>query len=384
MVDEFTEVTSEGWLSRITSSIKSMLFGLLLFVVSFPLLWWNEGRAVKTARSLEEGAAAVVSVAADKVEASNENKLVHMSGTATTEEVLQDSVFAVSVQAIKLKREVEMYQWREEEKSETKKRAGGKKTTTTTYSYHREWSGSLINSGNFKQSQDHQNPSAMAYESTSQSASKVTLGAFVLSSGLVGKIDDSQQLNVTELPSGIPNLKLHSGGFYLGANPASPQIGDIRINFRSVPPAEVSVVAQQLGDRLAPYSTKAGRDIELLESGVQAAAQMFAAAMSRNKVMTWVLRLVGFLMMFFGLTVIFKPLVVVADVLPMLGNLLSVGLGLFCGAVAFILSLLTIAIAWIAYRPLLGGGLLVLAVGVFFGVRAMGKKKEPKLPPLPT
>ena len=56
MPDPFTVTTNESWGSRLVNSIKSVIFGFVLFVVAFPLLFWNEGRAVQTARSLEEGA----------------------------------------------------------------------------------------------------------------------------------------------------------------------------------------------------------------------------------------------------------------------------------------------------------------------------------------
>ncbi len=36
-----------------------MLFGLVMFVAAFPIIYWNEGRAVRTARSLTEGLGAV-------------------------------------------------------------------------------------------------------------------------------------------------------------------------------------------------------------------------------------------------------------------------------------------------------------------------------------
>ena len=64
-MDTHTEVTTTGWLSRIGNSIKTVLFGLLMFFGAFPLLWWNEGRAVKVAQSLDEGAGAVVAVGTD-------------------------------------------------------------------------------------------------------------------------------------------------------------------------------------------------------------------------------------------------------------------------------------------------------------------------------
>lgn len=72
------------------SAIGGVLVGIVLFLVAFPLLFWNEGRAVQTAQSLEEGASNVVTVGADKVEPGNEGKLVHLTGNAATKESLTD------------------------------------------------------------------------------------------------------------------------------------------------------------------------------------------------------------------------------------------------------------------------------------------------------
>ena len=72
--DTHTEVTTESWGSRIGSSLGGIVVGILLIIASFPTLFWNEGRAVKTAQSLEEGGGAVVSVAVDRVDPQNEGK----------------------------------------------------------------------------------------------------------------------------------------------------------------------------------------------------------------------------------------------------------------------------------------------------------------------
>src|ERR1700719_4693336 len=119
-----TEVTSQSWFGRIGESIKSFLFGLALFVAAFPVLFMNEGRAVKTEKSLKEGAGAVISVDSGRVDAVNDQKLVHMSGRAKTEETLADSDFQISANAIKLRRHVEMYQWEEKKESKTQKKLG--------------------------------------------------------------------------------------------------------------------------------------------------------------------------------------------------------------------------------------------------------------------
>ena len=102
-MDSFTETSSQSWFSRILESIKGIVVGLGMAVVAFPLLFWNEGRAVQTAQSLEEGAGAVISVPADRVDPGNEGKLVHLSGTSATSAPVRDVEFGVEeAKALKL------------------------------------------------------------------------------------------------------------------------------------------------------------------------------------------------------------------------------------------------------------------------------------------
>ena len=128
-----TETTTIGWGSRLGSSFKGILFGLGLFIAGFPLLFWNEGRAVTDTKTNEEGAASVVEAAAGEVDPSQEGKLVHVVGEATTQDVLSDGEYGVSATAIRLAREVEMYQWVEDSETHEEKKLGGKIERTTTY-----------------------------------------------------------------------------------------------------------------------------------------------------------------------------------------------------------------------------------------------------------
>ncbi len=98
---------------------------------------------------------------------------------------------------------------------------------------------------------------------------------------------------------------------------------------------------------------------------------------AENATLTWILRGVGFVLMAFGIGLVFAPLAVLADVLPFLGDMLRMGVGLFAGLVAGALSLVTIAVAWLAYRPLLGIGLLVLAVGLIVALRMLTRRRRP-------
>ena len=94
---------------------------------------------------------------------------------------------------------------------------------------------------------------------------------------------------------------------------------------------------------------------------------MFAPARTNNAIMTWLIRIGGFLMMFFGLSMVFKPLSVLADVLPILGDLVEMGMGFVAGVIALICSIITIAVSWIFFRPVLGIILLVIA-GTLIGL----------------
>ena len=305
MPDRVSVTTSQSWVSRLADSIKSVVFGLVLFVVGFPLLFWNEGRAVKTARSLTEGAGVFVSVSPDAVDPANDGKLVHVSAFTATDDVLVDDTFGISENAIQLARHVEMYQWVEDESSTSETKLGGSKETTTTYDYSTEWKTSLVDSSDFHSPDGHENPNTMPYEGGTEWATNVSLGAFTLAESQIRDLDNSESLRLSSLPPSLKGSKLHDGDVYVGADPQSPSVGDARVKFTVVRPGSVSVVAQQVGSSFSPYSAEAGGQVFLLKETVVSADAMFETAQRSSAMMTWILRGVGFFAMFFGLAMLF-------------------------------------------------------------------------------
>ncbi|MBQ8112169.1 MAG: TMEM43 family protein [Kiritimatiellae bacterium] len=370
-----TETTTEGWGSRLGSSIKGVLTGLALFVAGFPLLFWNEGNAVKTAKAIDEGEGACVSLESnEKVDAAMEGKLVHLSGKADTKDVLADDVFGVSATAIRLQRQVEMFQWIEESKTTEKKKLGGGVEKTTTYTYKQDWSPTVINSGNFKEA-GHDNPAAMEFSSEQKYAANVTFGAFRLSEYQIRSIGSTQAYAFpTDFVCKVERVQMKGSAIYVPNNEtrmnplnirdvaSKPRVGDMRVTFRVVYPHDISLIAKQKGDSFIDYTAKTGKKLNYLVDGVEDATAMFATARKNNAMLTWLLRLVGFLAMYIGLGMVFKPLSVLADVLPILGDIVGIGTGIVAGLIAFVCAVVTIAIAWITYRPVLGITLLVLAV----------------------
>lgn len=370
-------VSEQSWFSRIGGAFKGILFGLLLTVVSVPLLFWNEGRAVKTAKGLKEGAGAVVELESDIPQPQNDGAFVYLAGSAATDEVLRDEEFGIEFNGIRLARSAEMYQWVEKKSSKTKKKLGGGSRTETTYDYKKSWESSLIKSDEFHESGGHHNPESMRFTSQSKQASNVLLGGFQLPDSLVSQISASQTLPVSEDAvseelrenvtaadeDGATVAYFRPGGKYDG----TARLGDIRIAFQGTPNADVSVMSQQTKETFQPYKTQYETQLNMLSMGTVPPEQMIAAAEASNAQLTWILRALGSGMMFLGFVMIFKPLSVFADVVPIFGSIVGAGTGIVAFLLAAAGSLVTISIAWIFYRPLLGVSLLVLAmVALFF------------------
>lgn len=380
MSDSFTVTSNTSWFGRIGESLGGILFGLLLIVLAVVLLFWNEGRAVQTHKSLTEGKGIVLSVAADAVDPANEGKLVHLTGEAVVEGVLVDEDFGISSEAIRLRREVEMYQWQEKSETKTEKKLGGGEETVTTYTYSKGWSGSPVDSSAFQQPGGHQNPSGFPVESATWDAETASVGAFVLPPDLVSQLGGFEALPVREIPQDAQwpaDATVEQGRIYVGEDAGAPHVGDLRIAYSVVEPGPVSIVAAQRGDSFAGYRTKAGDTIAMIEPGTHTAQEMFESAIAGNTMLTWLLRLAGFFMLWFGFSLLFAPLSVLADVVPFLGNLVGMATGFFAFLLALAVALVVIAVAWIVFRPLLGILLLAMAlVAGFLSLRVL--RRQPK------
>lgn len=380
MSDSFSEVSTTSWIGRIKNAIFGVLFGLVLFIASFVLIWWNEGRSVERIKTLQEGRDLVVSVSSDMVAPEYEGKLVHVSGMADTAEVLRDPLFGIQEQALKIKRTVEMYQWKEREERKTTENVGGSKTTRTTYHYDKVWSEDLIDSSRFKKSAEHENPVRKHYDSKVLSASDIHIGGYGIGATFVGKMSNYKPYQISDQHFGAMHpdlqnlLKVHDGAYFYG-DPGSPEIGAMRIKYGIIKPQVYSIVGQQNHSVLGTYSAKNG-DIALLETGTVNSDAMFSAAEKANALMTWGIRGGGFFLMFMGLRLFFGPLEIIASVIPFMGRIVETGLSLISGLIAAILTLLTIALAWVFYRPLIGGALLFVVVMFVFGGFRLTKRKS--------
>ncbi|KQV44412.1 MULTISPECIES: TMEM43 family protein [unclassified Rhizobium] len=366
-----TETTTTSWFSRLKSGLLGLLIGPLLGLGMIWLLSWNEGRSVKTYNALVEGAGVVVSVDSGAVDAANDGKLIHISGPVTPQGVPEDQSFGIEAQgAVGLKRQVEMYQWVEDTKSETKKTLGGGEETVTTYSYHKEWQSRPIDSSDFRDAGSHENPS-MPVESERFWVESATVGAFTVDGEAVADLGADKPLAVdaaalgrisTNLGTDLP-VRANGATIYVSQNRQSPAIGDLRINFTRQDVATASFVGAQRGDALTDdFKTSNGRTVFLSAAGTVGAPDMFETAQSENTLITWLVRAGGLLGMFIGFAMMLSILGIVADVIPFVGSIVSFGTSAIALILTVLLGPLVIAVAWIAYRPIIA--IAVLAAGV--------------------
>ncbi|GBC62943.1 hypothetical protein DENIS_3927 [Desulfonema ishimotonii] len=344
------------------------IFGLLICGLAMLLLFWNEGRAVRTAKSLREGADTVRTISADLPDPANEGKLVHLTGQAVAPDAaLPDPELKLRFSdVIVVRREAEMYQWKGLDKS---------KATDEYREYKTVWKEKPIDSDNF--SPDHQNPRFLI-DNKRIVPDGVRIGSFRLADTLTQNLTAEEKIllgdaHLSRLPDAVrQKAMLYQGGLYIAhrgqPDPQTPQIGDMRIRFYGAPPQVVSVIARQQGDSLVSYQADAGDAIAILKPGSLSAESLFADETVVNSILTWFIRFFGFI--FAGLGIRLMAASLTASGSGRIGALISGwGVNLFTGMAAAALSLATVSVAWLIHRPLTGAGMLAAVVAVIFGAR---------------
>jgi hypothetical protein len=380
MSDTYTETTRTDWTTRIAASIKGIGAGIILAGLAGYGLFWNEGSAVQTAKSITEGAGLVINIDAASVDPANEGKLVHLTGEIKAGARPNDAEFGVAVDGLRLVRTVEMYQWREDKKVETGKSVGGSEEAVTTYSYKRVWSSSPINSQEFKIGDGHANPE-MRYSGATFNGGDITLGAFRPGEQVIRMLPDNQDMPVEAAMADALRTRVHGpvqaidGRFYLGDNPSQPRVGDIRVSYHFAPAGPVSIIGQQSGSDFTLYQTKAGNRMLMVRPGTTSAVDMFDDAQRDNVMWTWIARFFCAFVMFVGFKLILDPIVVIADVVPFIGNLMGAGAALVSFIVTAVVAPLVIAVAWLWYRPIVSIIVIAVGAGLALGLRMFAGRR---------
>jgi hypothetical protein len=377
--DSVTEVTTQSWWQRLAGSLVGALFGIVLVIGSFLLLTWNEGRSVEAIRALDQGARQVVEVDAAAIDPQAEGKLVHLTGLMETSAPAHDPIFGVGGdELLRLSRKVEMFQWEEEKTTRSHKSVGGSETTETTYSYRKKWSDQSLDSTRFHEASNHRNP-PMPVSSTITNAGSVRLGAYRIAPVLLDKVTAFTPFEPESSPTGYQKI---GEILYRAREIDNPAVGDLRVSFRAVPAQTMTVVAELAAGSLASFQGANGYSIALASPGTLTAGEMFREKKFEESILTWVLRGGGFILMLFGFLLVLGHLSVLAGVLPFFEDLVEAGAFLVALTLAVPLTLITIAVAWFAHRPLIGAALIAVGVASVFLIRRLPRASRRRRAPV--
>ena len=240
-------------MAKKTNSPRVIVLILVLGAAALAAFVWMRHRNPATGSASQgtttgtasEGAP--LAVPADHVIASNEGRTIALSGKLDVKVPAKDTQLGVSADAVMLLRFAEMLQWLEQ--------CAGDKCE-----YKKVWSPQLINSRKFREPEGHKNPERMPLTLARFSAGEVRLGAFRIDAATIGNYRLGAALQTKPVAYPVTSAKLpenlaisfrdFNGGFFAGADPEHPAIGDVRVSYRIIPASDVQLVGIQRGDRL--------------------------------------------------------------------------------------------------------------------------------------
>ena len=366
-------------------------------VMAVYLLFNNEGDYLNTAQALDELQPLVQHVENTATpDAALEGKPVHLSGTATTEDVLTDDTYGVQAQGIMLRRNVQYVQWVEKK---TKRTGSDTKPTFMTeaeykrsrddewiYSYNLTWVNNPINSATFH-NERYRNANYTHYKADTIElwAKNVQLGNYKLTDNQIRRIAaDGKRVPPQQVPEALhKHAMLHGeylfighapeGSSYYPLDPQAPSVGDVRISWRQTSPQRpVSLVAIQKGNRFEPYTATNGAVIDLFYTDTLGITQCFDKARSTNTVNLWMVRMGGWLMFWGAFACMLRPL---AGMVPVCRKLAEAGAEVISLLLGTICSLLTISVSWLFCRPVFAVLMLLAIIALIWLL--MKKQRKP-------
>lgn len=346
---------------RLVGSFGWLAVGIVLFIISFVLIFNGEGRA-----NLRDTAGKAVLV----TDSAAEGSFVYLTGNLGASEKIGDDLYLAPGDFAAVQRKVEVFAWNEvveQDDNEVK-----------FYNYEKKWVSEPANSDEFNSKAGHENFNKEVSD-LGKLPSKVLVGDHILEPANL-RFPSYSPLSLNETNTTMDEMSELSQNFvFVGTGSLdNPEIGDMRIAYSVVPVGmKVTVFGRPDGGKtLSRHHGDNERGLYRLFPGTidDAKAQLF----SEYKTAGWMYRIGGFFLMWFGLLSIFKPLSTVFELVPILGNM---GKSAVAGAtflVALMLSVIMSVLSMVLHNPI-GIAAIVLglvAVVYYFVVKKQGSVKK--------
>ncbi|XP_028165752.1 transmembrane protein 43 homolog [Ostrinia furnacalis] len=345
------------------------LLSLILFTGVTYFLVWAETQTIQSNLMLEElvSHAESIDVHTNDESARFEGRVVHIVGPLRILEPISEPDYNIQVQAVKLRKRVQMYQWIEETTDQENFLSEPGDESQKTYWYHKDWRDYVVDSSLFYIRPGHHNPASMPLFSETHIAENVKIGCLLLSLDVKRKVNDYYEIWSDSKPE-RNDIKLHSGFYYHGESALEHQIGDLRIHFSYAGREDdiYTAVGVVESGTLQPYSPThfpTADPISLLRKGSYSLKQLHDLERRDANTHTWKYRLLGFIQVFASAMTLHPEWITIFLQCQWISSSLRRCTRVW---VNFILSvsytLLVISIPWLLHKPTFGAMVFGVAI----------------------
>lgn len=267
---------------------KIPVLNILLIIIGLALIGLAIVNKNQTTAVVDTDGNEVIFAKSDIVSTGNQGKLVAISDKVAAGGNLTDKYFGISKKTYKLKRVVEMYQY---------------KLNEDTNEYLKVWNEEVIDSSSYDA--NHKNPDSKAFTSEEYFENNLSLGAFALTDKLINDIDYDTVLGPDEISSLYTGQYTLTGEYITNtADMDNPKIGDFRISYKYAKDKTVTVIAKQNGNSFEPFYSDNKKEVYSLEEGELSAADFTTSTTGFEFNVNFIISLIGIAFVCFGVTAI--------------------------------------------------------------------------------
>jgi hypothetical protein len=332
--------------------------GILLFLGAFPVLFLNEA---------QENLANVAKKAVEYSETIEENTPVYSIGSMDATNKASD--LFLNGDYVVISRTVEMYGYQETQSTVN---------SQDRYTYNKAW---VVNPGPTSSwlgsNSEHPNDIPADYNTW---VAAVPPRQTAISTGLsINGVDvDYQGLDysgfkpltldasdVLDEDYSVQNNYLYFSNQGTGAS-ATPQVGDIRLSFSVIEFSDTGILlGSVIDDEFVPFTTKNGNTVFRFFNGETDIKSVTATLQAEYELSLWIFRGLGFLMLFIGLLLAFKPLMSLFKFVPFFGDVGNVLLTIILFLISLFLAIITILLSLIVQNILVVISVTLVLIALF-------------------
>lgn len=229
-------------MTRDLKPIWMLLGGSVLLLAALAMLATNESNVLAYRAAAMRHGGVVMNATRSGPTPSNNGEMVLVSGVPKIVKPAVDPWFGIHASVPILWRVTDMFQWRQIDY------AG-------SISYELEWADHPVDSSGFKHPAYHRNPTQMPFGGERFLAQEVRLDGFLLGSKLVlampGREDITPDFSSLR-PNMAASFRPYHGALLTSRDPASPQLGDVRVRWQGAPDQPVTIIAMNQDGTLTP------------------------------------------------------------------------------------------------------------------------------------